>query len=163
MNINVYQQLFDLLIFALTGVVIGILFDIFRIIRRTFKTADFITYIEDILFWILTGLIILFTIFNFNNGEIRVYIFVGLLLGLIIYLLTISKYFIKICVSILKVIKKIICLPIHIIFNFTKRFIIIPISSIIQKIKIKITKWIKNPTKDTQNTNFRNICDKINE
>ena len=42
------------LIFVLNGFAIGFLFDIFRILRKAFKTTDTITYIEDILFWILT-------------------------------------------------------------------------------------------------------------
>ena len=42
------------LIFTINGVIIGLLFDFFRILRRSFKTKDIITYIEDIIFWILT-------------------------------------------------------------------------------------------------------------
>lgn len=42
------------LIFTINGVIIGLLFDFFRILRRSFNTKDIITYIEDILFWILT-------------------------------------------------------------------------------------------------------------
>ena len=43
---EVYNQLFCLLIFILTGLVIGILFDIFRILRKSFKVPDIITYIK---------------------------------------------------------------------------------------------------------------------
>lgn len=42
------------LIFTINGVIIGLLFDFFRILRKSFNTKDFVTYIEDILFWILT-------------------------------------------------------------------------------------------------------------
>lgn len=163
MYINVNQQLFNLLVFSITGAVIGILFDIFRILRKTFKTPDFVTYIEDILFWILTGMILLFTIFTFNNGQIRVYIFIGLILGFTLYLLTLSKYLIKLCVIVLSFIKKIIYTPINIIFKFTKKYIVRPIFDISRKIKVKIIKWIKNPVKKTANANFPNICQKNNE
>ena len=47
------------LIFVINGILIGVLFDIFRILRKSFKTSDVITTIEDILFWIITGIIIL--------------------------------------------------------------------------------------------------------
>ena len=114
------NQLINMLLFILTGIVIGVLFDIFRIIRRSFKTPDFLTYIEDILFWLMAGIILLFTIFTFNNGEIRLYIFVSLLFGLTIYLLTLSKFFIKINVKIIGIIKKIVCYPIKLIYNFIK-------------------------------------------
>ena len=35
------------LIFTINGILIGLLFDIFRILRKSFKTPDIITYIED--------------------------------------------------------------------------------------------------------------------
>ena len=39
------EQAYLFLVFSLTGVAIGILFDFFRVLRKTFKTADIITYI----------------------------------------------------------------------------------------------------------------------
>jgi len=90
LNISIYNQIYNLLIFFLIGILIGIVFDLFRVIRRTFKTGDFVTYIEDILFWILVGLILVFSIFFFNNGNLRSYIFIGLILGVIIYMLTLN-------------------------------------------------------------------------
>ena len=137
---EVYNQLFCLLIFILTGIVIGILFDIFRILRKSFKTADFITYLEDIIFWILTGCIMLFSIFIFNDGEIRSYVFIGIAIGIISYMLIISRFFVKISVSIIKFIKKILSYPIKLIKNiFTK---------IILKPTLKILKNIHNLTKN---------------
>ena len=55
----ILNQAYIFLIFVINGFLIGILFDIFRILRKSFKTKDIITYIEDILFWILTGLLLL--------------------------------------------------------------------------------------------------------
>lgn len=69
------NQAYLFLVFIINGLLIGLLFDIFRILRRAFKTSDFVTYIEDILFWILTGFSILYSIFVFNNGEIRLFMF----------------------------------------------------------------------------------------
>ena len=44
----VQNQAYLFLVFSLTGVVIGILFDFFRILRRTIKTGNIATYIQDI-------------------------------------------------------------------------------------------------------------------
>ena len=129
------SQLINMLLFILTGIVIGVLFDIFRIIRRSFKTPDFLTYIEDIVFWLLAGIILLFTIFTFNNGEIRLYIFVSMLFGLTLYILTLSKFFIKINVKIIGIIKKIVCYPIKLICSFIERFIFRPIIFVFNNIR----------------------------
>ena len=53
------NQAYLFLIFILNGLIIGFLFDFFRILRKTIKTTDFVTYIQDFIFWILTGIIIL--------------------------------------------------------------------------------------------------------
>lgn len=156
MDNTIAMQLYSLLIFTISGIVIGILFDIFRVLRKSFKTSDFLTYIEDILFWILTGIFLLFVIFKFNNGQIRSYVVIGLILGIVIYILTISKYFIMINVKIITFIKKIIIYPINLFIKIFKKllkpfsFIVINVRKIIKdfinKLKIK-SKYILNSTK----------------
>lgn len=108
MDVAIINQSYLFCVYSICGIIIGIFFDLFRILRKSFKTSDIITYIEDIIFGILTGIFLIFIIFILNNGELRFYIFIALALGLSIYLLTISKYFIKINVKIITIIKKII-------------------------------------------------------
>lgn len=69
MNSDSVKQLNLFLIFFASGIIIGIFFDIFRIIRRSFKINDFHTFLEDILFGIITGLFLIFIIFVYNNRE----------------------------------------------------------------------------------------------
>ena len=100
----VTNQAYLFLIFIANGIVIGILFDFFRISRRVVKTGDLMTYIEDLIFWILTGSIILYSIFVFNNGEIRLFMFLAIILGIISYMLLLSSYVIKVNVRIIEII-----------------------------------------------------------
>ena len=104
-------------------------------LRKSFKTNDFITYLQDILFWIISGILILLNIYKFNSGEIRIFIFVGIILGVLLYMLTISKLFIKINVSIIRfftnIMKKFFVYPIKFILNI----IINPIFSLIKKLR----------------------------
>lgn len=128
------NQAYIFAIFILNGFLIGLLFDIFRIIRKSFKTPDFFTYIHDITFWIISGIIIMYSIFKFNNGELRLFIFLGIGLGLALYLLVFSKIFIKISVKLIFIFKK--------IFNIV---FIIPIKFIIKvfiKIIIHPIRWL---------------------
>lgn len=108
MNELIYHQINILAIFILTGMCIGILFDFFRIQRRVLKTHDFVTYIQDILFWFISGIILIFVFMRYTNGEIRAYMLSGMILGLIIYFKLISKFVIKINTSILSLIMKFI-------------------------------------------------------
>lgn len=153
MSNTIAIQIYSLLAFTISGIAIGIFFDIFRILRKSFKTPDIITYIEDIIFWIFSGLFFLFVLFKFNNGEIRAYIFLGLLFGVLIYIFTISKYFIKISVTIINFIKKVLLYPIKIILNILKivlkpfSFIVINIRKNTASFCRKIAKPIKKAKK----------------
>lgn len=115
------NQAYLFLVFSLTGVAIGILFDFFRILRKTIKTHNIVTYIEDILFWILTGLLILYNIWYFNDGEIRIYMFLGIIMGVLIYMSTLSKFIILIFSNILKIIIKIFKIPIRAILSIFRK------------------------------------------
>lgn len=108
MNTTITNQIYLFSIYFICGIIIGIFFDLFRILRQSFKTSDIVTYIEDIVFGILTGIFLIFIIFIFDNGELRAFTFIALVLGAILYLLTISRYFIRINVNILTFLKKII-------------------------------------------------------
>lgn len=151
------NQAYLFLVFTINGIAIGLLFDIFRILRRSFKTSDIITYIQDIIFWILTGFILLYSIFTFSNGEVRFYMFLGIFLGCLLYMLIFSRYFIKINVKIIEKIKKIIyriliiiIFPIKVINKIVKKVLFKPINFItinIRKIKLKSQKNIKNVLK----------------
>lgn len=134
------NQLYTFLLFILTGIVIGIVFDIFRIFRRSFKTNDIITYIQDILFWFATGCILLFSIFTFNNGELRGYIFIGIILGLVLHLIVLSKYLINMFLKIINLLRRIIGYPIHLLLVFTKNYIINHFSKLFLEIRVKLPK-----------------------
>jgi len=105
------NQAYLFLVFSMSGIIIGVLFDFFRILRRSIKTSNIITYIEDILFWILTGIFILFNIWYFNNGEIRIFMFLGIILGVFIYISTLSSIVIKIFSTILQTLIKFLGIP----------------------------------------------------
>ena len=154
---EVYNQLFCLGIFIITGISIGLLFDIFRILRKSFHTADWITYIQDVLFWILAGSMMLFSIFTFNHGEIRSYVFIGILIGVVIYMLAISKLVVKSSVTIILFIKKILSYPIHLIEKIVKIIIINPILFITRKGKGRIQSIHKKLH------NFTKNCKKLTE
>lgn len=150
----VTNQAYLFLVFTINGIIIGLLFDIFRILRRSFKTSDIVTYLQDILFWVLTGFILLYSIFTFSNGEIRFYMFLGVFLGCLIYMLIFSKYFININVKIILILKKvigkilsIIIFPIKMTIKFIKKIFFKPINFVtinIKKFKTNYQKKIKN-------------------
>lgn len=155
------NQTYLFAIFLLNGFLIGLLFDIFRILRKSFKTNDFITYLEDITFWIMTGFIILYSIFKFNNGELRGFLFVGIIIGTLMYMLIFSKIFMKVNLYIINLFKKlfytIIILPFLFIFKILKRIIFKPISFLIINFKKTLSNFklkIKNLFNKKKKNNY---------
>ena len=145
------NQAYLFLIFTLNGIFIGILFDFFRILRKSFKTINLITNVEDIIFWILTGLSIIYCMYNFSDGSLRLFMFLGLGIGLTIYILTLSNFIIKTVVKVISIIKKftitiisIIIFPFKAIFKLIRKILFRPIYVIFIKIQNNMTKKLKN-------------------
>lgn len=146
MGISVTNQAYIFLCSIVGGLVVGFIFDVFRICRKVIKTTNFITYLEDILFWIIVAIIIFVFAFITNDGELRWYAFLGVLLGTIFYNLLFSAYVITVSVTVINFIKKIILLVIRILlFPFAVLYKIFrrPILVTIELIK----KCFRNSTK----------------
>ena len=135
------NQTYLFIVFTIVGIIIGILFDIFRILRKSFKTKDIVTYIEDILFWILTGIIILFSMYRFSNGELRFFMIIGIIMGTLIYMITFSKYVIKISVFVINIFKRWILYPFKLFIKISKKIIFRPIFIICINFKKKYNKF----------------------
>ena len=100
------------IVFLIIGLCIGSLFDFFRAIRKNFKTSDFVTYVQDIIFMALVGILIVNTLIIVNNGQIRFYVILAVFVGLSFYFVTISKICFIIFQIFLKCCKKILFMPI---------------------------------------------------
>ena len=113
------------ILFFIIGLIIGIIFDFFRAIRKNFKSSDFTTLIEDIAFLSIISFLVIFSIIRINGGEVRFYLFLGIFFGILIYSLTISN----LCVIILNIIVKICKNIFEVLYLISKkvvRFLKIP-------------------------------------
>ena len=111
----IYDQCKTFCVFFVVGILIGIIFDFFRALRKNLKTNNIIIYTEDILFFIIIGALFLKSVLIFSFGEIRFYIFIAIIFGIITYILTIEKICMLIFETILYSIKKIILILITIL------------------------------------------------
>ena len=92
----IQNQTYVFLVSILVGGLLGAIFDFFRILRRKGNTKSYMVYIQDILYWIIVTFIIVMSAFITNDGELRGYMFVGYILGAIIYIVTISSHLLRI-------------------------------------------------------------------
>jgi len=145
---------------VLVGGLIGVFFDVFRILRRTFPifANSVIVQIEDIFFWAaVTGMTFYFML-NQSYGEIRVFSVIGAGIGIALYFATISRVVMKVFVSLIEYMKKVVTVAFRIILFPLKtvyKWLYAPIKwsggkvrSVLRKIKrygkIRLRKYSRN-------------------
>lgn len=85
------------------GVILAIIFDFFRAYRRYKKVQKGKSVIQNILYFVIAWFIIIFSLLKLINGDIRIYLFFGILIGVLIYLSTFSNYVIKMFIKLFKI------------------------------------------------------------
>ncbi|WP_434798014.1 spore cortex biosynthesis protein YabQ [Terrisporobacter vanillatitrophus] len=123
----------DIGIFYLTiygGIAIGLLFDFYRALRTNFKIVKKISFIFDVIFWMIITTVIFIIINLLERFDLRYYHFVALFLGFILYYNTISKYIFIIFSKIISFITSLFKKTIHYIVSFLNNLYYIIIYSI---------------------------------
>ena len=75
------------------GLIMGLIYDIMRIIRRLFKNNKALTLVLDIIFLIACIAIAFLVLFLAYDGRFRIFPFIGYIVGFCIYMVGISKLF----------------------------------------------------------------------
>lgn len=101
----------------LAGVVMGITYDMVRILRIAVKHPKFLIQVEDGIYWIFVIFAMFFFMLHENYGEIRFFSILGAFLGMLVYFLTISKAIMGISSFIINFIKYIFFLLLRILFT----------------------------------------------
>ena len=127
MSITAENQPIVFLLCALCGIIIGIIFDLFRVHRTFFKVSKVSLVIADLIFWVLSGFVALEFIIWANNGVLRVFEFIGISVGAFVYLMFISKFFRKIATFVFRLL--------NILAKFVLKIILFPIVFIIKRLK----------------------------
>lgn len=103
-----YQQAWAFVVAFLAGVVTGLIFDIYRVIRKILGLRKIGTTIGDVLSWGSIAVIIFSLLVIGNWAELRLYIFVALGAGLGIYLQFASVRTRRVVYEILKLVGKLV-------------------------------------------------------
>lgn len=152
-------QTITFLQFILIGGVLALIYDIFRAYRKHNKKNRNFVVLQDIIFFIISLVVLVFSLVMFLNESIRFYLIIAIVLGISIYLSFLSKYIINLYIKFFDIWDKFI------------NFIFIPFRLILEffrKICIKIKKIVKKACKKSKNViiyicnKFKNIIIKFN-
>lgn len=105
------QQLNLFLISCAFGFPIGVIYDVFRVIRIMFIHGKIAVLIEDIIFFMIYGVFIMSFTITAARSEFRFYYIFGNMLGFVLYFVTLGNIITKFLKMIIQAVKKLIKRP----------------------------------------------------
>ena len=97
-------QVWIFVITIMTGILLGGLFDCYRVLRGTFNPKALMTWFTDLLYWLLATAVVFVVLVFSNWGELRFYVFIGILGGLVLYYNFLSLYALRLFSNTIKLI-----------------------------------------------------------
>lgn len=129
MIISLITQVKLIIFGLLSGIITGVFFDVYRIIRGFENPNKFLTIIQDLLFWTLTSIVVFIFLMYTNEGYINFYVYVCLIIGVYLYIRLLSRIFIKAQYKLIKSSGKVLRILCNIIFY--------PADLLLYKLRIK--------------------------
>ena len=93
---GLYTQLFAMGITLISGVLLGLCFDIYRVLRALWRPGPVWTRVGDFLFWLFAFCLLFSLLLIGNWGEMRLYVVVGWALGVFLYHRLLSRSIVSI-------------------------------------------------------------------
>lgn len=85
-----------------SGAIAGFVYDLFRLKRRAMKTRALLIGLEDIVFWVMTAVLLFITAYFSSEGEVRLYFLFAAFIGVLIYYWVLSSWVIQILTFLVK-------------------------------------------------------------
>lgn len=92
---SLHVQLATLAAMVLSGNVLGILFDSYRVVSRELRLHRRLIPLFDLAYWLAATVFVFRILYQTNLGEVRVFVFLGLLLGISAYFAFFSRWTIR--------------------------------------------------------------------
>lgn len=83
--------------------IFSIIFDFFRALRKNKKTSRTKVYIQDIIYFFIVGIIFLKVMLNYTNEPFRLYLLIGIMLGVTFYIGLFGNHILNIFVKFLNI------------------------------------------------------------
>ena len=122
MELNFYQQSVAFLCSIPLGIIIGIFYGIIRFIRTVLVFRKTSTIISDIFFMLISTVMIYLFSIAYIQGYIRIYVFIGSLIGFVLYRCTVGRLLINMYTPVVRILTR------------TSKIIVVKIKKITKKL-----------------------------
>jgi spore cortex biosynthesis protein YabQ len=109
-------QLYAFAVTMAAGASLGFVFDLYRLLRAFLRPGQLVTFVMDLGFWVIIAPLLAVYLLAANWGELRLYVLVGIGLGLAFYYLLISRIVIRLALGLARLIGFVISLVCQMVF-----------------------------------------------
>ncbi|MBR5227797.1 MAG: spore cortex biosynthesis protein YabQ [Clostridia bacterium] len=102
------KETITFLTFVLVGIIYGVIFDFFRALRKVKKRKDIVVCMQDIIYFIIVGIILIFAMYIHMKEKLRVYLLLSIILGIVIYVSIVGNKLVKLFTELMKTFNNII-------------------------------------------------------
>jgi len=150
MSPDIVVELYFLFHSFLMGILITVLYDFLRILRRIIPHNILAVSLEDFLYWTACSLLIFYMLIQENNGVLRWFSVAGAMAGMFLYKMTLGALFVKytswLILKILHIVGKLF------------RFLLRPLSLVYRRLE-----WSRKRSANRLKTGLRGIKKKLTE
>ncbi len=138
------------------GIVLGLVFDVFRIYRKNFKNKIFPVWLQDVSMWAVMLAVVYITLFITNSAQLRLYEFMSFGAGAAVYMAVLSKPVVTVSSAVIGFIKT--------VFSYIFKVLFLPFRLLWKRTSTPVKfigKWIKKASKRIfylQKSNFLRFC-----
>lgn len=99
MSPNIMKEVEFLLLSVALGVFVTFVYDWLRVFRGIIRHKNIVTSIEDFLFWCFCFAVAFGMLYRENNGVIRWFAVIGATIGMLLYKLLFSRFFVAVMIK----------------------------------------------------------------
>lgn len=103
---SVDSQLATFVITIVTGMVLGLLFDFYRVVRQALRLRWGLTALADFLYWLVATALVFTGLLFGNWGEVRLYVFFGLAGGALCYYRLLSYWAVRMLTGLIRLVAR---------------------------------------------------------
>lgn len=100
MQISLLVQLGDFFMSFSLGLVLGVFYDLFRVANLFSKPTHRRIFIQDVFYFVISGIVTFLFMLVVNSGEIRFYIIAGEVAGFLLYHFTFGRLVVSFMIKI---------------------------------------------------------------
>ena len=90
------------------GLFLGVVYEAYRVIGEQFRFPRWLVAALDLIYWVLACVLIFRMLYASNFGEVRLYVFIGLVVGVWIYYLFLSKVTVRAVLHIIRTFRAVV-------------------------------------------------------